>query len=73
LIPAIPAEVQLPFGFHPIRPLLDSGADCTMFPRYIGNLIGLNFSRLPTRHISGIEGRSVLGFKGNVRLSIATL
>jgi hypothetical protein len=73
LIPAIPAEVQLPLGFHPIRPLPDSGADCTMLPRYIGNLIGLNFSRLPTRHISGIEGRTILGFKGTVRLRIVKL
>jgi Aspartyl protease len=73
LIPAIPAEVQLPLGFHPIRPLLDSGADCTMLPRYIGQLIGLDFAHLPKRNITGIEGRSIHGFKAFVRLRVAKL
>ena len=27
MLPTISAEVQLPLGFHPIRPLVDSGAD----------------------------------------------
>src|SRR5579863_8675821 len=71
LIPAIPAEVRLPLGFHPIRPLIDSGADCTMLPRYIGQLIGLDFTGLPTRHVTGIEGRSIIGFRASVQLRIA--
>src|SRR5712672_2102746 len=73
LFPAVPAEVLLPLGFHPIRPLLDSGADCSMLPRYIGELIGLNFARLPVKTITGIEGRSIRGFKAFVRLRIDKL
>src|SRR5882724_5111053 len=73
LIPTIRAEVKLPFGFHPIRPLVDSGADCTMLPRYIGQLIGVDFDNLPTRNITGVEGRAIHGCKTTLQLRIASL
>jgi hypothetical protein len=71
LLPTISAEVQLPLGFHPIRPLVDSGADCTMLPRTIGQLIGLDFARFPRLTVTGIGGQSIRGFKASVRLRIA--
>lgn len=42
-----------------------------MLPRYIGQLIGLDFTGLPTRHVTGIEGRSITGFRASVQLRIA--
>lgn len=44
-----------------------------MFPCYIGELIGLNFALLPKRNVTGIEGRSITGYKAFVRLRIAKL
>jgi hypothetical protein len=44
-----------------------------MLPRYIGQLIGLDFTHLPTRHVSGIEGRSIVSFRASVQLRIAKL
>ena len=42
-----------------------------MLPRTIGQLIGLDFARLPRLIVTGIEGRSIRGFKATVRLRIA--
>ena len=44
-----------------------------MLPCYIGELIGLKFAHLPKRNVTGIEGRSITGYKAFVRLRIAKL
>jgi hypothetical protein len=69
----VEAGVQTPQGIYPARFLLDSGADCTMLPKSFGELIGLDFGRLPTLTVTGIEGRGMKAFKGPLRLQIAGL
>ena len=44
-----------------------------MLPCYVGELIGLNSMHLPKRNVTGIEGRSITGYKAFVRLRIAKL
>ncbi len=44
-----------------------------MLPRLFGELIGLDFDRLPTAAVTGIEGRGLKAFKGPLRLEIAGL
>ena len=67
----VDASIQTLHGIYPARWLLDSGADCTMLPKKVGELIGLDFDCLPTLTVTGIEGRGMKAFKGPLRLQIA--
>jgi hypothetical protein len=69
--PVVSAEIPLGYGVYPVRLLLDSGADCTMLQKSHGELLGLNFSRLPTLIVKGIEGRGMKAYRGTVTLRIA--
>ena len=42
-----------------------------MLPRAFGELMGLDFTRLPAVAVSGIEGRGLKAFKGPLSLQIA--
>ena len=42
-----------------------------MLPRYLGDLAGLDFGRLPTLIARGIEGAGIKAYKGSVILKIA--
>ena len=53
--------------------LVDTGADCTMLPRLLGELAGVNFKRLRTLTVMGVEGRGVKAWLGMMRLQIAGL
>jgi len=44
-----------------------------MLPKSFGELIGLDFGRLPALTVTGIEGRRMKAFKGPLRLQIAGL
>ncbi|MBI4663742.1 MAG: aspartyl protease family protein [Verrucomicrobia bacterium] len=56
-----------------VRLLLDSGADCTMLPKSMGELAGVDFSRLRRLNVTGVEGRGVKAYLGMVHLQIAGL
>ena len=42
-----------------------------MLQKSHGELLGLNFSRLPTLTVKGIEGRGIRAYKGTVTLRLA--
>ena len=69
----VEAEIQAPDAVYPVRLLLDSGADYTMLPKSLGELVGLNFSRLRALTVTGVEGRGVKAYLGTVQLRIAGL
>jgi hypothetical protein len=69
----VEAGIQTLRGVYPARLLLDSGADCTMLPKSFGELIGLDFGRLPALTVTGIEGRGMKAFKGPLCLQIGGL
>jgi hypothetical protein len=73
LVPVILAELPTPYGVYPIRLLLDSGADCTMLSRALGELAGIDVTSLPKVNVKGIAGQSVEVYRGTVSLRIANL
>jgi hypothetical protein len=73
LVPVILAELPTPCGVYPIRLLLDSGADCTMLSRALGELAGMDVASLPKVSVKGIAGQSVEVYRGTVDLRIANL
>jgi len=72
-VPVILAELPTPYGVYPIRLLLDSGADCTMMSRALGELAGIDVPSLPKVNVKGIAGQSVEVHRGSVGLRIAKL
>ncbi|HVM60650.1 MAG TPA: retropepsin-like aspartic protease [Verrucomicrobiae bacterium] len=73
LVPVVLAELPTPYGVFPIRLVLDSGADCTMLSRALGELAGIDVSSLPRTKVKGIAGQSVEARRGTVRLRIGGL
>jgi len=73
LVPVVLAELPTSHGVYPIRLLLDSGADCTMLSRALGELAGIDVTSLPKVNVKGIAGQSVEVYRGTVRLRIAKL
>ena len=57
-------------GYQPFEFILDSGADCTMVPRYMANLVGIKFSDSPDSYVRGITSRAIPIYKGQLRLRI---
>jgi hypothetical protein len=72
-VPVVLAELPTPRGLYPLRLLLDSGADCTMLSRALGELAGLDVLSLPKINVKGIAGQSVTVYRGSVTLRIANL
>lgn len=69
--PTIPVELLTRQGFAPFDFLIDTGADATLLPRSIANLIGIDLRRLPKARMFGIENEA--GFearRGEVTLRI---
>ena len=63
--------IQAANAVYPVRLLLDTGADCTMVPKSLGELAGVDFSRLRATTVTGVEGRGVNAYFGTIRLRIA--
>jgi hypothetical protein len=73
LVPVILAELPTSYGIYPIRLLLDTGADCTMLSRALGELAGMDVPSLSKVNVKGIAGQSVEVYRGTVSLRIAKL
>jgi len=52
---------------------MDSGADCTMLSRALGELAGINVASLPKTSVKGIGGQSIEVHRGTVRLHISAI
>lgn len=69
--PGLIVEVWLTsIGYQPFEFILDSGADCTMVPRYMSDLVGIQLPGLPDTYVAGISGRKMPAYKGQLRLRI---
>jgi hypothetical protein len=69
--PMIPLRVIGPLGAIPIRALLDSGADETLFPRSIADAIGIEIDQNEAWAFAGIGGQSLRAAPGAVRLELS--
>ena len=69
--PGVEVEVKLADGtFQPFEFILDSGADCTMVPREMARLTGFTLPPTPNAQVSGISGRPISAYTGNMTLRI---
>jgi len=69
--PGLIVEVWLnTIGYQPFEFILDPGADCTMLPRYMANLVGVQILPPPDTYIHGITGQGMPAYKGQVKLKI---
>ena len=71
--PGLIAEVWLTHtGYQPFEFVLDPGADCTMLPRYMANLVGNQIPdlNLPDTYVHGITGQGMPAYKGQIKLKI---
>ena len=69
--PGLEVAVKLSDGtFQPFEFILDSGADCTMVPRAMAHLTGFTLPSTPNATVSGISGRPISAYTGNMTLKI---
>lgn len=59
-------------GWRPFTFLFDTGAEVTIVSKLIANLVGLNLKEGEITSLFGVEGRPILGIKGNLQLRIGT-
>lgn len=69
--PRLKVQVKLATGiFQPFEFILDSGADCTLVPRSMAQLTGFTLPQIPNASVSGISGRPIPAYIGNMTLRI---
>ncbi len=57
-------------GYQPFEFILDSGADCTIVPRYMATLIGISLPRQSNAQMTGVSGRATACYKGKLNMRI---
>lgn len=71
--PGLKVDVRLADGrYQAFEFILDSGADCTMVPRYMANLVGFQLPSQPNESVSGISNEVMPAFAGEMQLQIQT-
>lgn len=66
-------EVWLPsIGYQPFEFALDSGADCTLVPRFLASLTGISLPSTPNAKVHGITKKPMPAYKGQLKLKIET-
>ena len=70
LTPIIPTEVLTLRGFVTFEFLLDSGADFTLVPRHVADLVGFDLTHASSTKTFGVEGRGIRVFIGQVMIRI---
>ncbi|MFC1956302.1 aspartyl protease family protein [Chloroflexota bacterium] len=69
--PEFNVEIFLASGvYQPFAFILDSGADCTLVPRDVANWVGFHFPGTPDASVTGIFGRPMPAYKGQLKLRI---
>ncbi len=68
--PTIPVEVLTKSGYRFFDFLLDTGADCTMLPKFMAQIIGINLSTCKRTKSYGIEGKGVTVHIGKIGIKI---
>ncbi len=66
-------EVWLPsIGYQPFEFALDSGADCTIVPRYLAGLVGIRLPPTTDAELEGVDGMKMPAYKGHLKLRIGS-
>ena len=69
--PCIPVGVLLNSGkYQTFEFILDSGADCTIVPRFLANMTGIKLPPKPDEYMTSADGISMPCYKGNLSLKI---
>jgi hypothetical protein len=58
-------------GFLPFEFILDTGADCTVLPKYMAKLTGVNLSTCRQDHTYGLEERPLKVYIGKITIKIS--
>lgn len=66
----IPIEVLTRFGYQTLEFVLDTGADFTMLPYHMTEVIGIDLSKCPQGRSYGIEGNSVKVYASKIQIRI---
>jgi hypothetical protein len=68
--PIVPILVHGPIASLLLRPLLDCGADLTLFPLDVAKAIGIELDTARVGTVGGIEGGSLDTYPGDVELEL---
>lgn len=69
--PGLVVDVLLAsIGYQPFEFILDSGADCTIVPRNMADLVGFQLPSAPNAYVAGISGKKMPAYKGQLRMRI---
>lgn len=66
----IPVEILTKFGYQTLQFILDTGADFTMLPHHMADLIGIDLASCPKGTSYGIEGRGVRVYMSKIHVKI---
>lgn len=70
LTPIIPVELLTRKGFVTFQCLLDSGADFTLLPRHVADLVGVDLTTAPSTKTFGVEGGGLAVWVGRVTMRL---
>jgi len=69
--PALIVDVYFPsLSYQPFEFILDSGADCTMVPRTMATLAGVQLPEKPDAYVTGIARRRMPAYSGKLKMRI---
>lgn len=63
-------QISTIYGWRPYKFLLDSGADFTMVPESLAQLVGVDLARCPREHVAGIEERALPARVGSITIRL---
>ncbi|MBN1673244.1 MAG: retroviral-like aspartic protease family protein [Kiritimatiellae bacterium] len=66
----IPVEVLTRFGYQALEFVLDTGADFTMLPRHMADVIGIDLAACPHDRSRGIEGHDFRVYPSRISIRI---
>lgn len=72
LRPYIPIRVSIHHGnpTYPINAMVDSGSDRNLFPKQLGDILGINFKKIKPVKISGIGNQEITAFTSKINIWI---
>ena len=69
--PVITVEVLTKGGFLPFEFILDTGADCTVLPKYMAKLTGVDLSSCKQGRTYGVKDEPLKVYIGEITLKIS--
>lgn len=66
----IPAELLTKFGYQTLQFVLDTGADFTMLPHHMAEVIGIDLTTCPQGVSYGVEGEGIKVYMSKIQIKI---